>query len=161
MLLLPLLILLRSTTMAAELRALPDHPALSDRESLIRFSEDLQSPEYVQALLMALSGVTGAPAAQQAASRGILGQAVRAIRGTPEQLQQEAAEQAAYRAQHTPEEWAALMRHWQEYNTPASMKGYAPSQEALRAQDAPVRGILDALKFSLGLDAPKTAAMAR
>ena len=142
-----------------ELRSLPDEASPYDRETLLRFAQDLQSPEYRQAMLMALSGAAGAPQVATGKS-GALSRLSDALLGTQEQRAAMKASEAAYKARFSPEEWAALMQEWEKYNVPASLDDIAASAEATRAQGAPIQGILNALKFSLGLDLPKTAAMA-
>ncbi len=144
-----------------EMRSLPDEMSPEEREAILRFAQDIQSPEYRQAMLMALSGVSGAPRAQEAASRGILDRASSLLRGSPEESALSDAANAAYKARYTPDEWAALMRHWEEFNQPAKIADYVPTRAAAKDTAAPIEGILNALKFSLGFDRPKTAAMAR
>ena len=140
-----------------EFRALPDNPDLSSKEALQAFSRDLQSPEYVQALLMALSGAAAPPAASSAPS-GILQRAKDWLNSIPDDALGRI-ESASL--EHIPgyvDDVQATMARWATKPSPSISSRAALDQAAV---DDPIQGVLKALKFSLGRDMPKTAAMAR
>ena len=140
----------------SEMRALPDTPPLDSPEALQAFSRDLQSPEYVQALLMALSGATAPPGGAKASS-GVLQMAKNWLNSIPDDAlgRIESTALPAY-----ADEMQAMMGRWAQ---PVSAAPAATTRSAIdqAATEAPIQGILKALKLSLGHDMPKTAAMAR
>lgn len=142
-----------------ELRALPDTPPVDSPESLQAFSRDLQSPEYVQALLMALSGATSPPGGSKVSS-GVLQAAKDWLNSIPDDA---LGRLETASLDHIPGYADEVQQSLARWAAPVPKAPPAASRSAIdqAATEAPIQGILKALKFSLGHDMPKTAAMAR
>jgi hypothetical protein len=140
-----------------ELRALPDQPALDSPEAQQAFAADLQSPEYIQALLMALSGATSPPGGAKASS-GVLQMAKEWLNSIPDDA---LGRMETASLDHVPgyaDDVQQMLAHWSAPPPQAAPTARSAIDQA--AAEAPISGVLKALKFSLGHDLPKTAAMA-
>jgi hypothetical protein len=147
------------TAPGPELRALPDELTPASPEALQRFAEDLQSPEYIQALLMALSGAAAPPGGAKASS-GVLQTAKDWLNSIPDDALGRIESGSLAQTPGYADEIQAMLGQWAQPASKLPVEVARRSAIEQSALESPIQGVLNALKFSLGRDLPKTAAMA-